>query len=111
MYANAPEPTYTEAGELEDGGTDLNMGGLCTYYHDLIYLSAFVQIMAIFTDRAWLCFGVVRARAFVPKHLRDIVPGRVAWIHQAMPQSEHTSTQAVLPGRCRPMPPTRCGAM
>ena len=37
------------------------MGGLCTYYHDLIYLSAFVQVMAIFTDRAWLCFGVVRA--------------------------------------------------
>lgn len=57
----APEPTYSEAGELEDGGADLNMGGLCTYYHDLIYLSAFVQIAGIFTDRAWLSFGVVRA--------------------------------------------------
>jgi hypothetical protein len=55
------EPTYNETGELEDGGADLNMGGVCTYYHDLIYLSAFVQIVAIFTDRAWLSFGVVRA--------------------------------------------------
>ena len=61
----APEPTYSETGELEDGGADLNMGGLCTYYHDLIYLSAFVQIAAIFTDRAWLSYGVVRATALL----------------------------------------------
>ena len=54
------EPTYGETGELVDGGADLNMGGMCTYYHDLIYLAAFVQIVSIFTDRAWLCFAVVR---------------------------------------------------
>ena len=75
----APEPTHSETGELEDGGADLNMGGLCTYYHDLIYLSAFVQLAAIFTDRAWLSYGVVRARALCySKYLDALCPCQAA---------------------------------
>ena len=53
-----------------DGGADLNMGGMCTYYHDLIYLAAFVQIASIFSERAWLCFAVVRAVLLVCRAAR-----------------------------------------
>jgi hypothetical protein len=36
------------------------MGGLCTYYHDLIYLAAIVQIGTILSSRFWWAFLVVR---------------------------------------------------
>lgn len=62
------EPTYGANGELLDGGSDLNMGGLCTYYHDLIYLAAIVQIGTIFSSRFWMAFLVVRVAAMQIDH-------------------------------------------
>ena len=53
------EPTYGPSGELEDGGADLTMGGMCSYYHDLIYLAAIVQVASIVSDRIWWTFLVV----------------------------------------------------
>lgn len=52
---------YGPTGELVDGGADLSMGGMCSYYHDLIYLAAVVQVAATFTDRIWWSFLLVRA--------------------------------------------------
>lgn len=65
------EPIYGQNGELIDGGADLDLGGLCTYYHDLIYLAAFVQIASIFTSRAWWIFLLVGAdqTAFSFRHV------------------------------------------
>ena len=53
------EPTYGPSGELVDGGADLSMGGMCSYYHDLIYLAAIVQVASIVSDRIWWSFLVV----------------------------------------------------
>ncbi|CAL5227742.1 g10758 [Coccomyxa viridis] len=59
--AGMAEPTYGPSGELEDGGADLSMGGMCSYYHDLIYLAAIVQVASIVSDRIWWSFLVVPA--------------------------------------------------
>lgn len=53
------EPTYTERGEIEDGGADLSLGGLTGYYHDLIYISIFVQLASLISGYFWLVFLVV----------------------------------------------------
>ncbi len=42
------KPVYHE-GELIDGGGDLNRGGINGYAHDILYITAFVQVRA---DRA-----------------------------------------------------------
>ena len=48
-------PTYDPAGNLIDGGSDLGLGGMTSYYHDIIYVSAFVLITtAAFSDWFWL---------------------------------------------------------
>mmetsp|Transcript_12543 Transcript_12543/g.27052 ORF Transcript_12543/g.27052 Transcript_12543/m.27052 type:complete len:173 (+) Transcript_12543:104-622(+) len=53
------EPVYNDKGELIDGGSDLSMGGMCGYYHDLIYISVFVQISASFSNWFWLVYLLV----------------------------------------------------
>ena len=50
---------YGPTGELVDGGADLSLGGMCSYYHDLIYLAAIVQLASVFTDRIWWSFLLV----------------------------------------------------
>ncbi len=43
--AAVASPTYDSAtGELLDGGGDLSKGGLQSYYHDLLYINALVQV-------------------------------------------------------------------
>ena len=42
-----------------DGGADLSLGGMCSYYHDLIYLAAIVQLASVVTDRIWWSFLLV----------------------------------------------------
>ena len=37
-------PIYGPSGELLDGGADLSMKGACAYYHDLLYITSFVQV-------------------------------------------------------------------
>ena len=55
----AAAPLYGDNGELLDGGGDLDLGGVTSYYHDLIYLSAGVQLLSGLTDKAWLAFLLV----------------------------------------------------
>ena len=58
-------PVYDRAtGELLDAGADLNkVGGVQSYQHDVLYVTAFVQLLAAFWARAWLLWLVVPAYA------------------------------------------------
>lgn len=65
LQVTAADPAYDSNGELIDGGDDLTMGGTCEYFHDGIYLAAFVQILSPFlSDWLWLVFLVVSWPAF-----------------------------------------------
>eukprot|EP00899_Mesostigma_viride_P019991 jgi/Mesvir1/27994/Mv20192-RA.1 len=57
------EPAYDEQGALIDGGSDLNMGGLLEYYHDIIYILGGVQIASVVSDKFWLLALVIPAFA------------------------------------------------
>lgn len=63
VWARA-EPTYGENGELIDGGSDLNMGGVLSVYHDLLYLTAAAQLLSIFSRRWWYLLLLVSALLF-----------------------------------------------
>mmetsp|Transcript_35604 Transcript_35604/g.42880 ORF Transcript_35604/g.42880 Transcript_35604/m.42880 type:complete len:189 (+) Transcript_35604:202-768(+) len=53
--------TYGSQGEVLDGGLDLTVStGFATYYHDLIYITIFVQVMSsLVSDWFWLVYSVV----------------------------------------------------
>ncbi|GBG68991.1 hypothetical protein CBR_g3690 [Chara braunii] len=53
------QPTYDDNGELIDGGYDLSMGGMCGYYHDIIYITSFVHVMGILSDKVWYVYVAV----------------------------------------------------
>lgn len=59
QIARLAEPTFDSNGQLVDGGADLNMGGMCSYLHDIIYITAFVQIASIASDWFWLAYLVI----------------------------------------------------
>ncbi|EIE24030.1 DUF788-domain-containing protein [Coccomyxa subellipsoidea C-169] len=86
--ASMAEPTYGANGELLDGGSDLNMGGLCTYYHDLIYLAAIVQIGTIFSSRFWMAFLVVPLYAAYQLWVNIVKPYFLAPRPQSVAQEE-----------------------
>ena len=52
-------PIYDSSGELVDGGADLSMKGMCGYYHDLLYITIFVQITASFTKWGWYTYLLI----------------------------------------------------
>ncbi|GAX83458.1 hypothetical protein CEUSTIGMA_g10883.t1 [Chlamydomonas eustigma] len=51
--------TYGPNGDLIDGGADLNMKGMCAYYHDLLYITSFVQVGVSFSTWFWYVYLVV----------------------------------------------------
>lgn len=55
------KPTYTDDGELIDGGFDMSTGGICGYLHDVIYITSFVQVMSILSDKFWYTYLVIPA--------------------------------------------------
>ncbi|KAJ8464979.1 hypothetical protein OPV22_027531 [Ensete ventricosum] len=55
------KPTYSDDGELLDGGYDMTTGGVCGYLHDLIYITSFVQIMSILSGKFWWTYLVIPA--------------------------------------------------
>lgn len=52
-------PSYDENGELIDGGYDLSMGGLNGYLHDIIYLTAIIQLLSPLTNWAWVLYLLI----------------------------------------------------
>jgi len=54
------KPVYSDNGELLDGGFDLSTGGICEYLYDVIYITVFVQLMSIISEKFWWTYLVVR---------------------------------------------------
>lgn len=55
------KPTYTDDGELIDGGFDMSTGGICGYLHDVIYITSFVQVISILSEKFWYTYLVIPA--------------------------------------------------
>ena len=53
--AHIGAPTYDASGALVDGGADLSLGGMSSYYHDVVYVSSFALFATAFvSDWFWL---------------------------------------------------------
>uniref|UniRef100_A0A7C9CGX5 Transmembrane protein 208 n=1 Tax=Opuntia streptacantha TaxID=393608 RepID=A0A7C9CGX5_OPUST len=63
QLANMAKPTYSDDGELIDGGFDMSTGGVCGYLHDIIYITCFVQIASIISGKFWYTYLVIPAFA------------------------------------------------
>ncbi|XP_010268422.1 PREDICTED: transmembrane protein 208 homolog [Nelumbo nucifera] len=61
QLAEMANPTYTDDGELIDGGFDMSTGGVCGYLHDVIYITSFVQLMSIISGKFWYTYLVIPA--------------------------------------------------
>ncbi|XP_024518045.1 transmembrane protein 208 [Selaginella moellendorffii] len=53
------QPSFDERGDLIDGGFDMSTGGLCSYLHDIIYITSFVQVSSVFSDYFWYLYWVI----------------------------------------------------
>jgi hypothetical protein len=57
-------PSYDESGALVDGGADLTIGGMSSYYHDIVYVAVFLLLAtALVSDWFWFIGLVVRCYA------------------------------------------------
>ena len=106
------EPIYDASGQLVDGGADLSMGGMCSYYHDLIYLAAIVQMASIFTDRSWWSFLLVSSPSCQApfQHWCCIPPACMHSFPGSAVMAAAFNVQRIpLPCRCLPMDCTSSG--
>ncbi|CAN8024519.1 transmembrane protein 208 [Ixodes scapularis] len=56
--------SYTESGQLRDGGIDLNMvAGLAEHLKDLIILTASIQTLSLISNYVWLLWLLAPGRA------------------------------------------------
>ncbi|GIL64388.1 hypothetical protein Vafri_18226 [Volvox africanus] len=53
------EPEFNEKGDIVFGGSDLSMGGMCAYWHDLLYISIFVQVTTCLSTYFWFTLLVI----------------------------------------------------
>ncbi|OAY46856.1 hypothetical protein MANES_06G033000v8 [Manihot esculenta] len=61
QLAAMAKPSYGDDGELLDGGFDMSTGGICGYLHDVIYITSFVQLTSIISEKFWYTYLVVRS--------------------------------------------------
>lgn len=54
-------PHYSPSGELIFAGADLKMGGVLSYYHDVVYVAIFSQILGAYTNYGWLAMLTIPA--------------------------------------------------
>ncbi|KAK6127003.1 hypothetical protein DH2020_039252 [Rehmannia glutinosa] len=59
QLAAMAKPAYTDDGELLDGGFDMSTGGICGYLHDVIYITCFVQLSSIISEKFWYIYLVI----------------------------------------------------
>ncbi|KAJ4972451.1 hypothetical protein NE237_005625 [Protea cynaroides] len=57
------QPSYGDDGELLDGGFDMSTSGVCSYIHDVIYITSFVQLMSIISGKFWYTYLLIPAFA------------------------------------------------
>ncbi|XP_010548587.1 PREDICTED: transmembrane protein 208-like [Tarenaya hassleriana] len=55
------KPSFTDSGELIDGGFDMTSGGICGYLHDVVYITMFVQLASIISDKFWYTYLLIPA--------------------------------------------------
>ncbi|XP_050213626.1 uncharacterized protein LOC126665017 isoform X1 [Mercurialis annua] len=61
QLASMAKPAYADDGELLDGGFDMSTGGICGYLHDIIYITSFVQLTSIISNKFWYTYLVIPA--------------------------------------------------
>ncbi|CAN4084349.1 unnamed protein product [Withania somnifera] len=76
------KPSYGVDGEMFDGGYDMSTGGICGYLHDVIYITCFVQLTSIISDKFWYTYLVIPAfaayklsgfiKGFLPQGSEDV---------------------------------------
>jgi hypothetical protein len=60
QLAGMAKPEIDEAtGEILDGGFDMKTGGMCSYMHDLVYITSFLQVASIVSDKFWWLYLVI----------------------------------------------------
>ncbi|KAG9133022.1 hypothetical protein Leryth_015403 [Lithospermum erythrorhizon] len=66
-------PSYGDNGELIDGGFDMSSTGICGYLHDIIYITCFVQLTTIISEKFWYTYLVIPG--FAAYKLSGIIRG------------------------------------
>lgn len=59
MKSIIAEPLLDNEGEILDGGADITVASIASYYQDVIYVCAFVQVACILTDKAFWAFWLL----------------------------------------------------
>ncbi|KAL4515248.1 hypothetical protein Ndes2526B_g09546 [Nannochloris sp. 'desiccata'] len=79
-------PHYSANGDIIFSGADLKTGGVLSYYHDIVYLSLFSQILGAWTNYAWLAMAAIPAYALHALITKVLLP---SWkTPEEMPESE-----------------------
>ena len=61
----AAKASYSPAGNLISGGTDLNMeGGVTDYFKDVVIVTCGVLLLSLLSDYFWFVFLVLRTTLF-----------------------------------------------
>lgn len=82
MYSMA-KATYSETGQLLDGGIDLNMeAGFAEHLKDLVILTASIQVLSLISNYFWLLWLLAPARAFYMLWVNILAP----WIFSPAPE-------------------------
>ncbi|KAL2898035.1 hypothetical protein RDABS01_039817 [Bienertia sinuspersici] len=88
QLASMANPTYTDDGELMDGGFDMSTGGICGYLHDIIYITGFVQITSLISDKFWYTYLVIPA--FAAYKASGFIKGFLSHDSEGMEEDENT---------------------
>ncbi|KAL4428655.1 hypothetical protein ABPG77_009761 [Micractinium sp. CCAP 211/92] len=59
FISKALSPTYGPSGEVLFAGQDRSLGGVLSYFEDVVYISVFVQLAGCATDKAWYTFLLI----------------------------------------------------
>ncbi|GFT62917.1 transmembrane protein 208 [Nephila pilipes] len=75
--------TYSETGQLLDGGIDLNMeAGFAENLKDLIILTACIQVLSVISNYFWFLWLLAPARAFYMLWVNILAP----WLFSPAPE-------------------------
>ncbi|KXZ43094.1 hypothetical protein GPECTOR_102g47 [Gonium pectorale] len=72
--AKFAEPEYNDKGDITYPGADLSMGGMCGYWHDLLYISIFVQVTSSLSSYFWYTLLVVPGFALYMLYVKILKP-------------------------------------
>ncbi|CAA0820001.1 Protein of unknown function (DUF788 [Striga hermonthica] len=81
-------PTFSDDGELLDGGFDMSTGGICGYLHDVIYITLFVQLSSIISEKFWYIYLVIPG--FAAYQLFGLVKGFLSHSSEGAEEDEKT---------------------